>query len=258
MTLKKQRTALLAVAQQRKLKRRVQIFNQKIDARKYYGVGVNINNYVSKIRKHYSKNKIDEAISRFTESNDLISQIVENVMNSIHYGRELFVSLSAELEDSFFKGSNRVFNLRGDKLNTEKPITVRDLQIMEAQQSEYLNNLESELAEIVRKDLTTGFEEGKGIGEIRKDILKHTDHFTKNRANMIARSEIIKASSRGTKASMLASGVSTVVWLATIDKRTCEVCKGLHETEWNVNNSPMPVESTHPNCRCTLIVGDTE
>jgi SPP1 gp7 family putative phage head morphogenesis protein len=52
----------------------------------------------------------------------------------------------------------------------------------------------------------------------------------------------------------LDSGCQTVLWSATLDDRTAEYDASLDGQSWGINDDhPVPVDDTHPNCRCVLI-----
>lgn len=50
------------------------------------------------------------------------------------------------------------------------------------------------------------------------------------------------------------SGCKQVLWSATLDNKTAEYDASLDGQTWGINDDhPMPVDDTHPNCRCVLI-----
>ena len=49
-----------------------------------------------------------------------------------------------------------------------------------------------------------------------------------------------------------------LVWVAEQDDRTCQICLGLNGQEWDEGDPdiPMPVQDSHINCRCRLLIGN--
>lgn len=77
----------------------------------------------------------------------------------------------------------------------------------------------------------------------------------KGRAEMIARTELAWAYSKGVSATYHELGKNRVRWLAVMDARTCRYCSELHDTELSL----MEAESMlprHPRCRCTIVSVD--
>jgi SPP1 gp7 family putative phage head morphogenesis protein len=140
--------------------------------------------------------------------------------------------------------------------------------------------------EALKETLMTGIADGESIWTLRKRIEAALE-IARNRAEMIARTEVLKASNRGSWLSYRQSGlVEGKAWLATYDQRTCEACsemdgatmpldepffkKGKPHTFSNPGEAfeGIPTEGgvdmkfdyeeiqhppLHPNCRCTLV-----
>ena len=59
-------------------------------------------------------------------------------------------------------------------------------------------------------------------------------------------------------------GAVVLIWVATLDTRTCSVCTGLHGLSWNGafepigHKEPYPGPSAHFRCRCTTAAGASE
>lgn len=51
---------------------------------------------------------------------------------------------------------------------------------------------------------------------------------------------------------------AVVMWVITFDERTCPKCRPLHGRKWSVNdpNLLVPIQDTHPHCRCRLLFVD--
>jgi SPP1 gp7 family putative phage head morphogenesis protein len=78
------------------------------------------------------------------------------------------------------------------------------------------------------------------------------------RAELIARTEVIRAISTGQKEALLMSGKKRWKWITAMDERVCKICGPLHGKVVNIGepflvlkgeeiyNSPI-----HPLCRCS-------
>lgn len=49
-----------------------------------------------------------------------------------------------------------------------------------------------------------------------------------------------------------------VIWITALDDRVCPICRPLHGRVWSVSDPDLivPVDDTHPNCRCRLLIRD--
>jgi len=126
----------------------------------------------------------------------------------------------------------------------------------------------------LRETLAQGFEAGEGVPDLRgrvEDVFKEA---TRNRAEMIARTETIRASNFATvEAYRQSEVVEAKEWLAEMDDRTCPYCQemngkviDLNESyfeegdDFTVDGSTLNIElldvdepPLHVNCRCTTI-----
>lgn len=71
----------------------------------------------------------------------------------------------------------------------------------------------------------------------------------KQRAALIARSELANAYVAAQKTSAARNGFNYVRWIATKDERTCPVCASRHGRIYILSNVVAPA---HPRCRCSL------
>lgn len=126
----------------------------------------------------------------------------------------------------------------------------------------------------LRETLAQGFEAGEGVPDLRgrvEDVFKDA---TRNRAEMIARTETIRASNFATvEAYRQSEVVEAKEWLAEMDERTCSYCQemngkviGLNESYFkegddftidgntlNIGLLDVDEPPLHVNCRCTTI-----
>lgn len=125
----------------------------------------------------------------------------------------------------------------------------------------------------LKKALEEGIKEGAGIPELQKKVKVVFDNAKDSRAEMIARTEVIKASNFASVESWRQSGVvEAKEWLTAEDERVEPLCAAMDGKivslkgsffqggeEFTVGNDSISFDSSleepplHPNCRCTLI-----
>ena len=247
-------------ARQKKIRRKQRVFNRKIDARKYYGVGVNEKKYNEILQDAFSIEKIIEGAG-FQETLSL-KEDLEDIQNQARLllgpNQSQQTEITELLVDSWGKGTRRVLNNEGD--NVAKQILTGGEEIIEdrlrnilAEQNTYYNNLRDEVSEKINEVIRRGRSTGESTSEITRRIREEAGNLTKHRASTISRTEVTKAHTEATKQVMRQAQIQRVIWLATLDRRTCQTCEDLNETVWDLEEAPTPVQDTHPNCRCTLI-----
>jgi SPP1 gp7 family putative phage head morphogenesis protein len=114
-----------------------------------------------------------------------------------------------------------------------------------------------DLAQVIASALA----DGKSSGQLATEISGMLN--VPSRANMIAQTEVSRASSAATLDTYVQQGVSTKEWLVAPDERVCPVCRAA-EAE-----GPIPLTQAfdngvdappgHPRCRCSIIpssIGD--
>ena len=253
-------------ARQKKIRRKQRVFNRKIDARKYYGVGVNEKKYNEILQDAFSIEKIIEGAgfqellrTRWLQTS---KEDLEDIQNQARLllgpNQSQQNEITELLVDSWGKGTRRVLNNEGD--NVAKQILGGGEEIIEdrlrnilAEQNTYYNNLRDEVSEKINEVIRRGRSTGESTSEITRRIREEAGNLTKHRASTISRTEVTKAHTEATKQVMRQAQIQRVIWLATLDRRTCQTCEDLNETVWDLEEAPTPVQDTHPNCRCTLI-----
>lgn len=241
-------------ARRKKIRDKSRLMRRKIDSKKYWGVGVNIQQYRDTVVDSVNTEPLRDALQGFEST--LTESLIDDLMQQIDFS-QLFEAvvldkLQEVLAESFKKGGSRVLTVDGEKLD---PFDVSPERIIgQLQQQEiFLKNLSNDAEERVRDILVQGVEQGKTIGEMQDDIVTGVEDMVESRAETIARSEVIKASSRGTEEAMKEAGVERVIWVSAEDDRVCEFCQDLNESIWDREEAPQPVSDSHPNCRCILV-----
>ena len=123
--------------------------------------------------------------------------------------------------------------------------------------------------ETIIREIEQGNEEGLGIDDISNNISSKFEDFKKNRASMISRTEITRASNEASEVAYSQGGIEFKEYLAELDDRTSEICQTLNgkivkiwenfAEKWQtiggytLDYENIPHPPTHPNCRSTLI-----
>ena len=94
--------------------------------------------------------------------------------------------------------------------------------------AEFIFEINKTTREELKETLAKGVEEKEGVAQLRKRVNEVFKQATKERAAMIARTEVIRASNFASKESYRQSGVvKGVEWLSEKDDRVCEHCLDL-------------------------------
>jgi HK97 family phage portal protein len=146
----------------------------------------------------------------------------------------------------------------------------------------YIPKFTQQMAKTTREDLMKilkqSQEEGWSIPKLKDELKRKFNQYTDNRAEMVARSEVIRSSNAGAHMSYLQGDIKQVEWRDTDDQRTCKFCNsldgkviGIGETflglgesvrvenedgsvsEYKNTYEPVLFPPMHPGCRCTIV-----
>lgn len=186
-------------------------------------------------------------------------------------------------EDSIFPLIEQVTIDSGEVVASEigmDPFSDVDTKNMERFARNYSFKFAQKISETSVRDMREVIEDamsgGKSVQQTRNELLERFNNWTKDRAEMVGRTESIRASNRGTQFAYSKGGVKAKEWLAASDP--CPYCQRLDgkkeaveadfasvgeelkPAEGREENKPMkvsyediPTPPAHPNCRCTII-----
>jgi SPP1 gp7 family putative phage head morphogenesis protein len=130
---------------------------------------------------------------------------------------------------------------------------------------EYCPKLSKNLEEVniddLKRVLREGIGEGEGIPDLAKRVNELFESYDRVRAEMIARTETIRASNQSALEAYRQSGVvKQKTWLVAEDERTCDICIGygnqdpigLDESYGTTDYETIYVPPAHPSCRCAV------
>lgn len=112
----------------------------------------------------------------------------------------------------------------------------------------YLEKHGTTFSTTVAEVLAQGLAEGRPNEEITKD-LKRRLNVTKSRADVIVRTESLKAYNEASRNYYAQNGVDLVMYFATSDDRSCPYCTAHAGNVFKRNAITVP---RHPRCRCYL------
>lgn len=237
---------------------KLRIYHRKINRIKHYGTKSLIKQYTDLVAEAYKPffERL-ESILNSNISNEAAPGILAYILGNlgvVTFSPTTILNINKILEEGFGRGARRVFTRTGQQLKVGEITNKEPLKALARQQIIYLREMEEAIRQTVKDVITVGLGEGKSIFEIKKDIMEKSQRITKHRAETIARSEIIKVSTEGTKQSMKEAGIERYLWLTARDNRVCLICQNMEKgNSYSFEDGPMPVKDSHPNCRCTIV-----
>lgn len=142
----------------------------------------------------------------------------------------------------------------------------------------YVPKLAEQLTETTLEDLRAilikAQDEEWSIQQTQETIQEKFTQYSEHRAEMIARTEMIRASNMGARISYEIFGIKEMIWLDTDDSRTCPICKSMDGktvaigqpfasigdvieaedgSQYKIAYETVEVPPIHPSCRCTVI-----
>jgi len=123
-----------------------------------------------------------------------------------------------------------------------------------AQAKGYLRRHGETFAETATELVAQGIAEGRTTDAITKDLRLRLG-VVKSRADVIARTESLRAYNSASNQYYAANGIDLVMWYATSDDRTCPICNARAGRIYKRAGTNAPC---HPRCRCYLAPWDPE
>lgn len=151
----------------------------------------------------------------------------------------------------FYEGSRTEF-LRG---SFGRPETVEKLQLLASRSFSDLENVTEDVATKMGRHLVDGLSQGMHPREVAK-LMDEELELGGNRAEVIARTEIIRAHAEGSLDSMKSLGVdkvgAQVEFSVAGDDRVCPECESLQGQIYDIDDA-RGIIPVHPQCRCAWL-----
>ena len=114
----------------------------------------------------------------------------------------------------------------------------------------------NQIGETLAQDLADSMDEGLSNGESTDELANRIADFFGgtngiDRNQRIARTETMMASNYGASQGYKSMGVTQLEWKTSLDERTCQDCEDMDGDIEDIDNFPLPPQSSHPNCRCS-------
>ena len=146
-------------------------------------------------------------------------------------------------------------------------VPVDALDFLSNYQLQLLGKLTDDLVAGIKSAVQVGIAQGEGPAKIARrigGIVKDPDEFrqagktvfktVQQRAELIARSEVMRAYNQGAVKFETRVGIRRGRWLTAGDERTCPDCGPLDGKEFDLVD--LPSQPLHPACRCTHVPAD--
>jgi SPP1 gp7 family putative phage head morphogenesis protein len=165
----------------------------------------------------------------------------------------------ALLSASFIRGGKRTFDKKGKPISTGEVKDKRGLDELFARQQIIFKNLTKTQSLKVMQVISEGREKGLGVKNIAEQIVSEVRNVSEVKAKLIARTEIVRSHNAGQVRTLVEAGIEEYDYLTAGDERVSPVCSeygrgGPYKVSlagsWN---NPLPVQNSHPNCRCTVV-----
>ncbi len=174
--------------------------------------------------------------------------------------RKVALSSDAAGVSDFYQGTREEF-LRSA---FAQPVAIEKVQLLTGRVFTDLKGVTEAMAATMTRTLADGLVQGKNPRAIARDLNKAIDSIGKRRAQIIARTEIIRAHAEGQLDAFENLGVEKVgvmaEWSTAGDDRVCPLCEPLDGTVMKVKEA-RGILPRHPQCRCAWIpanVGESQ
>jgi len=140
-----------------------------------------------------------------------------------------------------------------------RPFAQNQMQLLATRAFQQLQGVTAAMEQQMSRILADGLAHGRHPRAIARELNKVVSGLGRNRANTIARTEIIHSYAEGTLDTFELAGMEEVTimaeWLTAGDDRVCDICASLEGKVYKVEEA-RGMLPRHPNCRCAWIPYD--
>ena len=137
-----------------------------------------------------------------------------------------------------------------------RPVAIAKVKLLAGRVFTELKGVTDVMGQQLTRELADGLVQGMNPREIARGMAKRVDTLSRTRAEVIARTEIIRAHGEGQLDALESLGMEEVgvmaEWTTTPDDRLCDLCAPLEGTVLKISEA-RGLLPRHPNCRCTYI-----
>lgn len=137
-----------------------------------------------------------------------------------------------------------------------QPEALHKIELLYGRAFDELKGVTAVMGQQMSRTLSEGLAQGRGPATIARELRKNVTTITRTRANVVARTEIIRAHAEGQLDAFERLGVEEVgvmaEWSTAGDERVCIECGELEGVVMTVKEA-RGLLPRHPNCRCVWI-----
>jgi SPP1 gp7 family putative phage head morphogenesis protein len=142
-----------------------------------------------------------------------------------------------------------------------QPVATKEIELLYTRSFTELQGVTAAMDQQMSRILADGFVKGSSTSVIARELRDNVDTMTINRADVIARTEIVRAYNQGQLFAFKELGVKEVdvmaEWSTADDNRVCPMCGDLEGVVLTIKDAE-GLLPRHPNCRCAWIPVDAE
>lgn len=136
-----------------------------------------------------------------------------------------------------------------------QPVAVEKVKLLAGRSFDDLEGVTDAMSLRMSRTLTDGLVQGKGPRDVARDLVRELD-ISGQRAEMIARTELIRAHAEGQLTALENLGVEevgvAVEWSTAGDDKVCDLCAELEGVVLKIDEARGMIPR-HPLCRCSFI-----
>ncbi len=137
-----------------------------------------------------------------------------------------------------------------------QPVAIEKVKLLAGRLYDDLDGVTKQMSTVMARTLTDGLVQGKSPRAIARDLSDNVDKIGKDRALLIAHTEIIRAHAEGQLLALRQLGVEEVgvmvEWSTTGDAKVCPQCKPMEGVVLTLDEATGLIPR-HPRCRCAWI-----
>lgn len=228
---------------------------RRIIRRRNYGFLKLINEYEKEIRAA-TLNKADilELIREYGKNPYSQTESLQDVFDALNLRINRFIQKSAQrLKQAMQHGARKVLTQKGEPLQIKVPKYDTQVQALVQQNLRYVQKITTLQRDIIIRKLSDAIRQGKTYREVAKDIVAEASAIPYTKAKLIATTEISRAHVLAQQRVFRENNISKYKWLTAGDVNVCDRCKANDGKIFIVGQGPLPVENTHPRCRCVTV-----
>ena len=200
--------------------------------------------------ENYSKAERDIAVLNILR--ELVGPINPSRLDA--YERAIFNTISASTTAGIVVADALVGQMAGNRPRIDVSIPIEATVAAAKQSNGYLRKHGQRFAETSAEIVASGIAEGRSQDKMIREMRDRLG-VVKTRAEVIVRTESLRAYNEASNDYYAQNGVDTVLYYATADDRSCPICAPRGGKIYKRTDIKVPI---HPRCRCYLAPWDPD